>query len=103
MGSIQITTEAGPKVTLPLRRYVDMLAHWQMKAHLLGQTPPFSTDLNNLAPSIRSRERTVKAVSLRATKYWALFLAQRLLQQGKSLEFTAFVSEDIEKDTKSFM
>ncbi|CAG8588247.1 3266_t:CDS:2 [Paraglomus brasilianum] len=112
MGSVQITTEAGPhlnmgikdgycKVTSPLRRYVDMLAHWQIKAHLLGQTPPFSTeDLNNLVPSIRSRERTIRAVSLRATKYWALFLVQRLLQQEKSLEFTAVVSEDIDKDTK---
>ncbi|CAG8506733.1 5011_t:CDS:2 [Paraglomus occultum] len=112
MGSVQITTEAGPhlnmgikdgycKVTSPLRRYVDMLAHWQIKAHLLGETPPFSTqDLNNLASSIRSRERTIKTVSSRATKYWVLFLVRRLLEQGKSLECTAVVTDDIEKDTK---
>lgn len=31
-----------PQVTSPIRRYSDMLAHWNIKAALRGAQPPFT-------------------------------------------------------------
>jgi len=38
-----------PQVTSPIRRYNDLLAHYQLKAALLGRTPPHSCQTLQLA------------------------------------------------------
>ena len=70
------------RVTSPLRRYVDLLAHWQIK-HALSNTtgkPPFSEAfLKDCASLITADERTWRRANLNHEKYWALLALQRLL------------------------
>lgn len=47
--------------TSPLRRYGDLLNHFQLHAHLQGQNPPFShSDVQKIIPHVFARQRTVK-------------------------------------------
>ncbi|CAO3608237.1 unnamed protein product [Cunninghamella echinulata] len=68
------------KATSPLRRYMDMIIHWQLKAHLLKQQHlPFDKQLlNRLGPYIESREKQMMRLQQRALQYWVLTLMQRL-------------------------
>ncbi|KAL8688966.1 MAG: hypothetical protein Q9218_005248 [Villophora microphyllina] len=81
------------KVTSPLRRYTDMLAHWQLQAALLyearhgpgsliGSTDdsylPFSrAHLDTLIPTMAMRERQIRRVSLKSTRHWIIQLLSR--------------------------
>ncbi|KAI8811738.1 hypothetical protein BJ742DRAFT_736293 [Cladochytrium replicatum] len=72
------------KVTSPLRRYKDMIAHWQIKAHLLhkwsGSTSstaqplyPFKRENMALAlERLRLLEKRSRVLSRRDTRYWTL-------------------------------
>ncbi|KAG5356463.1 Ribonuclease II [Yarrowia sp. C11] len=47
--------------TSPLRRYGDLLNHYQLHAHLQGRTPPFShADVQKIIPHVFTRQRAVK-------------------------------------------
>ncbi|KAF9121155.1 hypothetical protein BGW39_010796 [Mortierella sp. 14UC] len=92
------------KVTSPLRRYSDMLAHWQMKGALLNKhalsssttsvsTPPvFSLDmLVPLAGIIRDRERMLGMLEARSVKYWLFEMLRRRFDSGLSNEFEGII------------
>ncbi|KAF9091013.1 hypothetical protein BGX23_005561 [Mortierella sp. AD031] len=92
------------KVTSPLRRYSDMLAHWQMKGVLLNKhaassstvavsTPPvFSLDtLAPLAGVIRDRERMMGMLEARSIKYWLFEMLRRRLDGGVSNVFEGII------------
>jgi len=65
--------------TSPIRRYTDMLAHFQMKAHLRGEAPPFSADgLQALADGIAEAGRALGAAEREVGKYWFALWAARL-------------------------
>ncbi|CAO3625151.1 unnamed protein product [Cunninghamella blakesleeana] len=68
------------KATSPLRRYMDMIIHWQLKAHLTKQKKlPFDKSLlDQLGPYIESREKQMMKLQQRALQYWVLSLMQRL-------------------------
>jgi hypothetical protein len=95
LGAAQPSTRAGPhvavgadmfsKCTSPLRRYGDLLMHWQIGAALreearlrrplIGNTDesifPFSTaQINRLLPRIDTRERASKKASVDARNSW---------------------------------
>ncbi len=90
---ITLSTESYTKVTSPLRRYPDMLAHWQMQAalihearhgkgSLIGSTDntylPFSrSDIDAFIPTVRTRERSIRDVSKRSTIHWIMQLLHR--------------------------
>ncbi|KAG0225293.1 hypothetical protein BGW42_004505 [Actinomortierella wolfii] len=91
----EITTEPKPhwmmglrngyaKVTSPLRRYGDMVAHWQLKGHLLGHSKPvFSREeLEPMADVIRERERVLGMMESWTTKMWLYELMRRRAAQG---------------------
>ncbi|KAL8726495.1 MAG: hypothetical protein Q9181_006032 [Wetmoreana brouardii] len=81
------------KVTSPLRRYPDMLAHWQLQAALLhearygrgsliGSTDhsylPFShAQLDAILPTIEHRERDLRRVMYKSKKHWICQLLAR--------------------------
>lgn len=66
------------RATSPLRRFADMLLHWNVKAHLLGRPPPFSkADLERLMLRGREIETIVKYAQLRANRYWGLEWVRR--------------------------
>lgn len=85
--------ESYTKATSPLRRYPDLLAHWQMQAalihearhgkgSLIGSTDntylPFSrSDIDAFIPTVRTRERSISEVSKHSTVYWIMQLLHR--------------------------
>ncbi|ORX50114.1 RNB-domain-containing protein [Hesseltinella vesiculosa] len=67
------------KTTSPLRRYTDMMAHWQIKAHLLRDRFPFDVQtLQDLGPRLELKEKQMGMVQQQAEQYWVLQLLQRL-------------------------
>ncbi|KAI8099427.1 uncharacterized protein BX664DRAFT_289527 [Halteromyces radiatus] len=72
-------TDGYCKATSPLRRYMDMIIHWQIKAHLLGQSLPFSrTALQHIGPKIELQEKQMSMLQQRSLQFWVLSLIQRL-------------------------
>jgi len=59
------------KVTSPLRRYLDIVAHWQLKASLLNEPLPFSEDLlKTMGVRADMREKQLNRQSALATDWW---------------------------------
>lgn len=72
------------KCTSPLRRYLDLVAHWQIKAGLLGEAAPFSREqLERVAMAAGERERQMSTFSSLATRFWVFELVRRLRAQEK--------------------
>jgi hypothetical protein len=75
------------RATSPLRRYGDMVVHWQIKSALLpsshplgGKPPPFSRDeLVKIALQTEPVAKAAKNVGKRATMSWALYLIKHKL------------------------
>ncbi|KAI5476121.1 hypothetical protein MNV49_000391 [Pseudohyphozyma bogoriensis] len=78
--------DAYVKATSPLRRYLDLVFHWQVKATLLpagsaGSTPPFTRDEVDSEITLglvigKSRGR----LAMHSTNYWANYVLQRKLE-----------------------
>ncbi len=66
------------QVTSPIRRYSDLLAHFQIKAALQGQTPPFTTDeVQHLIAALDPTSYEAIQVERKTKRYWSLeFLRQ---------------------------
>ncbi|KAF9429879.1 hypothetical protein BGZ76_001082 [Entomortierella beljakovae] len=76
--------EGYSKVTSPLRRYTDMICHWQIKSHLLGQENPFSLkELTPMAGMIRERERILGMMESRSVKFWLFEMLRRKIELGQ--------------------
>ncbi|KAK4270333.1 hypothetical protein QN277_023379 [Acacia crassicarpa] len=59
--------------TSPIRRYVDLLAHYQVKAFLRGEPPPFSAgQLEGIAAVVNEKFRTVRKLSSSSLRYWTI-------------------------------
>lgn len=93
--SLAIPTYA--QSTSPLRRYGDLLNHYQVHAFLQGETPPFShADVQKIIPHVFARQQTVKHGQIDMEAYR---LKEWLLKQTKSgelypINWTAMVLED---------
>ncbi|KAF9159311.1 hypothetical protein DFQ26_006710 [Actinomortierella ambigua] len=92
----EITMEAQPhwmmglkggytKVTSPLRRYGDMVAHWQIKGHLLGHRKPVFDEeaLLPMANKVRERERMQGMLDSWTNKMWLYELMRRRQEESK--------------------
>ena len=71
------------QVTSPIRRYGDLLAHQQLKAHLRGAPPPYSQ------PQLAARAEAAAAMNAMATKaqreserYWTGVYFAKVLSSG---------------------
>ncbi len=70
------------QATSPIRRYTDLLVHWQIKAHLSQQTLPFSAEqvdilIKGLEPAIAAATQLERQTQ----RYWTLEYLRR--QQGQ--------------------
>ena len=66
------------KATSPLRRYSDMLVHWQIKAALSESKPVFGEmDLRRLIPYLKEVDTKVNIVSKRFEKSWVVEFCRR--------------------------
>ncbi|KAG6333024.1 hypothetical protein ID866_6068 [Astraeus odoratus] len=71
------------RVTSPLRRYNDLVAHWQIKHALLhpGGHPFFSQEwLLNYAPEIKAKERLLKEAERTHYAYWTALYIKRFIE-----------------------
>ncbi|KAG5646952.1 hypothetical protein DXG03_001675 [Asterophora parasitica] len=71
------------RATSPLRRYIDLVAHWQLHHALLGSaapttSAPFDADqLSKLAVNTHVSERSLQSVERGHMRYWQLMLLKR--------------------------
>ncbi|GAB4234042.1 MAG: ribonuclease R [Elainellaceae cyanobacterium] len=66
------------QVTSPIRRYTDLLAHFQIKAHLRGEPLPFSTSTTQeLILSVSSTVYEAALVERQTNRYWGLEYLRR--------------------------
>ncbi|KAI8642983.1 hypothetical protein BD408DRAFT_365693 [Parasitella parasitica] len=71
------------RTTSPLRRYMDMVVHWQLKSHLMGQPLPFSKDyLQTLASRVMNREKQLSLLQQRGIQFWVISLLDRMRVDG---------------------
>jgi exoribonuclease-2 len=65
--------DAYAQVTSPIRRYSDLLAHWQIKAYLSGQSLPFTAEsLNELLQMIDPGIFEATQIERQTMRYWSL-------------------------------
>ena len=72
------------RVTSPLRRYEDLLAHWQIKSTLAKDRvkPPFSAgEVGSIMGEIERIGRLRTRMERRARSFWKLFLVQQKLRE----------------------
>ncbi|KAL2319999.1 hypothetical protein Fmac_028968 [Flemingia macrophylla] len=75
--------------TSPIRRYVDLLAHYQVKAFLRGEPLPFTAGkLEGIAAVVNENVRTVRKLSSISLRYWIL---EYLRRQPKERTYRALV------------
>ncbi|KAG9454669.1 hypothetical protein H6P81_007573 [Aristolochia fimbriata] len=75
--------------TSPIRRYMDHLAHYQVKAFLRGDSPPFTAgQLEGIASLINMHIRVVRKLMNSSLRYWLL---EYLRRQPKEKKFRALI------------
>ena len=66
------------QVTSPIRRYSDLLAHFQLKAHLNGLPLPFTAeDLTAVLASVTTVAQEASFVERQTNRYWSLEFLRR--------------------------
>ncbi len=84
------------QVTSPIRRYSDLLSHFQIKAHLRGDVLPFSTEemqemVMSLGPAVKEASR----IERETNRYWSLEYLRRQGQQVWQAILLRWLREDI--------
>ncbi|GAU28032.1 hypothetical protein TSUD_264900 [Trifolium subterraneum] len=75
--------------TSPIRRYLDLLAHYQIKAFLRGDPPPFTPGgLEGIGAGAHEKFREVKKLCNSSLRYWIL---EYLRRQPKGRRYRALV------------
>ncbi|MBW4655119.1 MAG: ribonuclease R [Kaiparowitsia implicata GSE-PSE-MK54-09C] len=66
------------QVTSPIRRYSDMLAHFQIKAHLRGEALPFNEEqLQQVLQAVGTTAYEATMVERQTNRYWSLEFLRR--------------------------
>lgn len=66
------------QATSPIRRYTDLLTHFQLKAHLRGETPPFSGEqIQEVMLSVTTVTQEATLVERQTNRYWGLEYLRR--------------------------
>ncbi len=74
------------QVTSPIRRYTDLLAHFQIKAHLRGDPLPFSAgEMTELTQGVSTAAYEATMVERQTKRYWSLEYLRRQGDQAWSV------------------
>ncbi len=66
------------QATSPIRRYGDLLAHWQLKAHLRGEAPVFAAaELQAILQTVTAATQEASLVERQTNRYWSLEYLRR--------------------------
>jgi exoribonuclease R len=84
------------KATSPLRRYLDLLTHQQLKTVVLhGKQAPYSEEeLRKMLPRMYSNELYIKRLQHASIKYWLLTHLQTMLQRTGPIECDAVYTKE---------
>ncbi|CAJ2655739.1 unnamed protein product [Trifolium pratense] len=75
--------------TSPIRRYLDLLAHYQIKAFLRGEPPPFTPgNLEGIGAGVNEKAREVRKLGNSSLRYWIL---EYLRKQPEARRYRALV------------
>ncbi|XP_057534015.1 ribonuclease II, chloroplastic/mitochondrial-like isoform X2 [Amaranthus tricolor] len=75
--------------TSPIRRYVDLLAHYQVKSFIRGNAAPFSAgQLEGIASIVNMQHRVARKLCSTSLRYWLL---EYLRRQPKERKFRALI------------
>jgi exoribonuclease-2 len=70
------------QVTSPIRRYTDLIAHFQIKAHLRSEPLPFlANDLRDLMLSVKETTDESTRIERSTNRYWGLEYLRRNMRQ----------------------
>ncbi|XP_022143825.1 ribonuclease II, chloroplastic/mitochondrial [Momordica charantia] len=70
--------------TSPIRRYLDLLAHYQVKAFLRGDSPPYSHgQLEGMASTVNINTKLAKRLSTISLRYWVLEFLRRQPKENR--------------------
>ncbi|MGB6297395.1 MAG: ribonuclease R family protein [Rivularia sp. (in: cyanobacteria)] len=87
--------ETYTQATSPIRRYSDLLTHFQIKAHLRGEVLPFSADeLKEVMMTVTSITQEVVMVERQTNRYWALEYLRRHLDKAWDTTVLMWLRED---------
>lgn len=83
------------QVTSPIRRYTDLLAHFQLKAHLRGESLPFSLEeLQEILFSVTSSAYEATLVERQTNRYWGLEYLRRNADRSWEVLVLRWLRED---------
>lgn len=84
------------KVTSPIRRYTDMLTHYQVKAHLEGRPLPYSSgQLEKILAGVMAREEEIDGIQEASERFWSIkFLEEEHQRDPKPLRAVVLQSHD---------
>ncbi|CAK9175226.1 unnamed protein product [Ilex paraguariensis] len=87
--------------TSPIRRYMDLLAHYQVKSFLRGDSHPFSAgQLEGMSSVINMNARLVKRLYSSSLRYWII---EYLRRQPKEKKFRALILRFIKDRTAALL
>ncbi|CAM0957974.1 unnamed protein product [Alopecurus aequalis] len=85
----------------PIRRYVDLLAHYQVKAFLRGDTPPYSAgDLEGMTFIASMHVKVARKLHSNSLRYWLLEYIRR---QPRGRKYKALILRFIKDRTASLL
>jgi exoribonuclease-2 len=83
------------QATSPIRRYSDLLTHFQLKAHLRGEVLPFSAEqLKEVMMTVSTITQEVIMVERQTNRYWALEYLRRHPEQVWHVTVLMWLRED---------
>lgn len=83
------------QVTSPIRRYLDLIVHFQLKAHLRGDPLPFSShEVTELAQGASTAAYEATLVERQTKRYWALEYLRRNQKQVWDVMLLRWLRED---------
>jgi exoribonuclease-2 len=87
--------ETYTQVTSPIRRYSDLLAHFQIKAHLRGEPLPFTAEkLQEIVLSVSSAAYEATLVERQTNRYWGLEYLRRNAGEVWQAQMLRWLRED---------
>lgn len=83
------------QATSPIRRYSDLLTHFQLKAHLRGEVLPFSAEqLKEVMMTVTTTTQEVTMVERQTNRYYALEYLRRHPEQTWNVTVLMWLRED---------
>jgi hypothetical protein len=82
--------------TSPLRRFQDLVVHWQLKCHFLGKRQILFSDgeLSIMSVAIQSLQQLIKEAQNKSSKYWILRKLEILVTGNPHLKVSCTVSRE---------